>query len=409
MRHPSTPARPSRRRFLAGGAGLVFAPALIGCQTDGSAHAASTTRDQGPQFRLQPAGVWRLELAGGWPPGIYPQKIMFSPAGDRVAVQINQAIRIHEFPSGKEVTRLSYAGTITRDAFGFGHDGRTIIALHERAIPGNPMAQVFDAESGSHLRAIASPLDDGQTRHLASGLTTSANGEFCVVRLGFARAETKLVALDLKNGVTRSIIGQSEPRRRVLASQSISADGMIAVSERNPDALWSRDPGSLSRFVSIYDSASGRRIVDFLEAITGEGVLIWSPDGTLLAIGAPTTLLPRPDPTQPPGWPQFEAIHHAAWVWDTRARRTTISFPRIHAPMRNIAFSPDNRWLATTRVKYSRQLGSGLSVWRLSDGAEMFAYETPDLRLIHDVAFSPSGAHFIFAEDRELKIFRVIA
>ena len=65
--------------------------------------------------------------------------------------------------------------------------------------------------------------------------------------------------------------------------------------------------------------------------------------------------------------------------------------------------------MAAQRTKYSRVLGSGVSVWRVSDGAEMFAYETPDARLISDVAFSPSGTNFAFVEGQAFKMFRVIS
>lgn len=404
------PHRATRRTFLQGIAGLVFAPALIGYQTDGTAHAAGSTRDLGPQFRLQQVGAWRFNNEA--------YKFRFSPDGNFVALMSRREIHVLEFPSGRPVARIAESRIAAGEVFGFGFEGRAIVTLRrlpERNAPPLPeMIQVFETASGRLLDRIAPPPLDEKVTTRSIDVVASADGCYVAVKLFELRVnqppiESAIVLLDSRDFSVISILNESAPQRSFgihAGRMAISNAGLIGVAENDRARAMANAP----QLIAIYDLRSGERLAAFPGTQEGAATVAWSPDDSLLAVGSqPLASQDRFTAESARRNAHPDAVQEAAWVWDLRARRTIISFPPIHAPVRNTAFSPDNRWLATTRAKYSRQLGSGLSVSRLSDGAEMFAYETPDHWVINEVAFSPSGRHFAFTEGREFKIFRVIA
>lgn len=404
---------PTRRLFLKSSAGLVLAPALIGCHGGSPAHAAGSTRDLGPQFRLQPAEVWRFDNEA--------YRFKFSPNGDFVALISRRDIHVLEFPTGRPVARIAESRIEDLSVFCFGFESRTIITLRrrpERNGPTHPeMIQVFETASGRLLDRIVPPPLEAKAAPWSSDAVSSPDGAFLAVKMRDffmflnqpPSRETALVLLNTRDFSVVGILYESAPQRSFglhAGRMTLSNSLMLAVEELESSRLRANAPS----LIAIYDPRSAERIAAFSGTRQGAATIAWSLDGSLLAIGSeplpPPGYVPTPDSMEV----RFpETVRDAAWVWELRGRQTMISFPRIHSPVRSIAISPDNRWLATTRAKYSRQLGSGLSVWRLSDGAEMFAYETPDSRVINEVAFSPSGAHFAFTDGNEFKIFRVVA
>jgi WD40 repeat protein len=247
---------------------------------------------------------------------------------------------------------------------------------------------------------------DGGTDFFAERVATSSDSRFAAIRVERPFKETAIVLLDTKYLTVQGVVYESIPGLRYQRMLDVSRDGLVAVAENGAPLMRANLPPN----IAIVDPARNTRIADFPGTRQGTASLRWSPDGSLLAIGSEPLAPPAEEQSAVwPHAPNSPAVRDAAWIWDSRERRTKISLPLVHSPVRASAISPDNRWMAAQRTKYSRVLGSGVSVWRVSDGAEMFTYETPDARLISDVAFSPSGANFAFVEGQAFKMFRVIS
>lgn len=410
MLRPSIPMHTTRRRLLIGGAGLVFAPSLIAGQFGAPAHAAGS-RNLGPQLRLQHAGTWKFDNE--------TYKFKFSPDGNVVALTSRREIHVMEFPTGRTVTRISAPRIRDGEVFAFGFEGRTIITLRQPGARNGPqhdeMIQIFDAANGRLIDRIAPPPLDATVAKWPINAVTSPDGRFLVVNLNelstaplHLQKESALVLLDSHDFSVRSILRESAPRRSFgihAGRMALSNNLSLAVEESEATRRRANAPN----LIAIYDLRNGERIDAFPGTSQGAATVNWSPDGTLLAVGS--------QPLEPPGTPPKpdsmevrypETVRDAAWIWNALERRTILSLAKVHSPVMSADVSPDNQWLAIQRTKYSGARGSGVSIFRIADGEEVFTYETPDYWIINQISFSPSGAYLVFTEAREFKIFRVV-
>ncbi len=406
QRRPEPGACGTRRRFVTGALGaLLSAPAILPSKAEAFAQTAQggrNVRDTGPRLRLERVGVWSLEREA--------VQFKFSPDGRFVAMRFLHNIVVCEFPSGRIVARISNPGAMRSLTFGFGFEGKTVITMRRQRDADTPapteLVQILETESGRLLDRPELPPLEPRAGVFPLHVVTSLDGRYAAILLTQGGKETAIVVLDTKDMTVRGILYQSAPRRSYRGVLAVSGGGLVAVKELDPVLLNANAP----QRVAIFDSARNERIVDFVGTRQGVASLRWSPDGTLLAVGSQPLAPPAVERSnEGPNAPNSPAVRDAAWIWDFYGRRTKMSLPLVHSPVMNAAISPDNLWFVVERAKYGRTLGSGMSVWRVSDGAEMFTYETPDSRLINDVAFSPSGAHLAFAEKNEFKVFRVIS
>ena len=405
---------PRRRRFVSGGLamGLLkglgvmsLAPAILPSKAEAFPQVAQggrNMRDTGPQLRLERVGVWPLEREA--------VQFKFSPDGRFVAMRFLHNVVVYEFPSGRIVARISNPGAMRSLTFGFGFEGKTVITMRRQRDADTPapteLVQIFETESGRVLDRPELPPLESRAGIFPLHVVTSIDGRFAAVLLTQGGKETAIVVLDTKDSTVRRVLYQSAPRQTFEGVLTVSGDGLVAAAEYDPEGA---KIGARQR-VAIFDSARNERIADFVGTREGAASLTWSPDGSLLAVGSmPQHSLEVAARMAGPNALQIPAKQDAAWIWDLRERRTKLSLPLVHSPVMAAAISTDNLWMSAQRTKYNLTLGSGMSVWRVSDGAEMFTYETSDSRLINDVAFSPSGAHLAFAEKNEFKVFSLIA
>ncbi len=403
---PESAVCTSRRRFVTGALGAALsAPAILANKAEAfpqMAQGGRNMRDTGPRLRLERVGVWPLEREA--------VQFKFSPDGRFVAMRFLHNVVVYEFPSGRIVARISNPGAMRSLTFGFGFEGRTVITMRRQRDADTPapteLIQIFETESGRVLDRPERPPLEARAGTFPLHVVTSIDGRFAAVLLTEGTKEKAIVVLDTKDTTVRRVLYQSAPRQTFEGVLAVSGDGLVAAAEYDPEGA---KIGARQR-VAIFDSARNERIADFVGTRQGVASLRWSPDGTLLAVGSQPLASPAVERSnEGPNAPNSPAVRDAAWIWDLGEHRTKLSLPLVHSPVMNAAISPDNLWIVVERAKYSRTLGSGMSVWRVSDGAEMFAYETPDSRLINDVAFSPSGAHLAFSEGKEFKMFRVIS
>jgi hypothetical protein len=402
---PESAVCSTRRRFVTGALGAALsAPAILANRAEAFSQTAQdgrNARDTGPRLALVPAGTWLLtgEIMA----------FRFSPDGNRVAVRHWDRIAVYEFPTGKTIADIPKPSPVSLPSFGFGDDGRSLIVSprqigSDRVVP-TELVQVFDAASGRLLDRLAFPMMEGGAVFFADRVATSSDSRFAAIRVGQPLKRSAIVLLDTKDLSVRGVMYESAPGLVYRETLDVSRDGLVAVAENGASLMRANLPSN----IAIVDPARNTRIADFPGTSEGTASLRWSPDGSLLGIGSMPLHQHSTMQLQNPAPQPASAAQEAVWIWELRERRTKLSLPLVPSPVRAAEISPDNLWFATRRAKYSRVLGSGVSVWRVSDGAEMFAYETPDARLISDVAFSPSGVNFAFVEGQAFKMFRVIS
>lgn len=403
----SAPHRSSRRSLVAGflkGLGAMsLAPAILTREADASPQVVQgrqSMRDDGPRLRLEAADVWRLPREA--------TAMKLSPDGRTLALRYIDSVTIHETASGRVIANIIDGGPSTIRSFGFGADGTRLFTLRRISPRGQPqhseLLQVFDSTSGQLVDRLEPPPIDQRSDGQPNVVASSLDGRYIAVFMFSATREQAIVVVDTTDFSKKHVLYEQDSAYIFRRAMAISRDGTIAVDERRRSFSGNGAP----TLIGIYDPFLGRRIARFPGTGQGAASLNWSPDGTLLAIGSAPLEAPGtpPAPGSPEAHPQ--SVHDAVWIWDARAQATVLSLSKVHAPVSATGISPDNDWLAIRRVKYSRSLGSGLSIFRVDRGAEVFTYETPDSRIINDVAFSPSGTEFYYIEGLQLKKFNML-
>lgn len=216
-------------------------------------------------------------------------------------------------------------------------------------------------------RALASGGTDGQIRlwDVASGallqtLNEHTGAVFCVawstdgellasaghdgqIRLWeTAGAESP----DLQPAPVRTLAGHSGPVRGL----AFAPDGQTLAS-----ASWDRS-------VRLWDLPSGAPKETIPTQARPEG-LVWSADGRYLASGE---------------------LNHAFWVWDVENHKRRTAFYGKMAPVRALAFPPDNNTLDTACEDGSMQ------VWDMTTGQCIRSWQS-FARSVFDVAWSPDS------------------
>jgi WD40 repeat protein len=138
----------------------------------------------------------------------------------------------------------------------------------------------------------------------------------------------------------------------------------------SPDG--SRVAAALGGSAILWDWKAGtsRRVLDAAGASLG--TVAFSPDGTLLAVGA-TNLL---------------GSGSGVRVWDLAADRLRVEWRGAGQSVTRLAFSPDGKRLATVGATSSQQ--GLLKLWDIDSGREVFSAALPP-GTVTEVAFSPDG------------------
>ncbi len=382
---------------------MSAAPAILSHGAKALAQGASGMIGGG-QIRFVRQGGWRI--VPDYPKFPYNTiDFRFAPDGKRVGVRSGSNLTVYDFPSGREVCRILHPSLPQRYSFSFGPEGRFLISSPPMLKPlverPTMLAKFIDSETGKTVREI--PLADVGADIVGAGspIWTSPTGEIAVVGANAGNKGSAIVVVDLNSQSIRHVLNQTSGSAHFSREMAISSAGILAVQEQNGNRYW--EPSKLN----LFDLETGKRIAVLPANRPMLTAVAWSRDGSRLytAGNAPATSLDlRNDPEKAKiEWGEAEPI----WVWDgqAHARIGVISEPK--APVDWFAPSPDGRLLCAIRAKRKGGLGAGLSVWRLSDNAEIFSYETPDARLINGAAFTPDGSHLAWLELDEFKVFQV--
>jgi WD40 repeat protein len=381
---------PTRRRFLAGAAAGALA-SRAGHAAPQLAMGARPARGGGQGLRLDLVRTFR-------PPGNPSQIFDFklSPDGRRIAILApTSTLHVHEFPSFEPIAQVQRIPESTRGTFAFLADGERILSTpHETpGARGRSMAAatIYSSTTGERLFDIAKTEEWLARRRAVSFVATASDGTWPVVQ-GIGN-DQEFGVIDL---ATHSI-GRTYRRADGLSFfaplLAISRDGMLAAVRHSSQGVPT--PIELVRMTEGITRAvlSGNR--------PGVASLTWSDDGSFLATAGD---IPLPSESGRPKIGEPELV----WIWDIRTGQRITGIGSELFPVKNLSISSDNLWLlGGSRTKRNFSLGSGVSIWRIADGQEVFAYESRNADLVIGATFTRDMRHVVWFEGDVLKVYSV--
>jgi WD40 repeat protein/serine/threonine protein kinase len=261
----------------------------------------------------------------------------FSSDGTRLAVLGKDGPVVYDTTTWKEPVKLPLPGHAVLAAV-FSPDGKSLALAG--ALRGQALVSVWDAVTGKARITL-----DGAPGHGAIGpVAFSPDGS----RLVGANGRGDVFLWDLATGEELVRLGKEVPpappgRPSPPSIVTFTATGRILAAR--PD-----DP-----VLRAWDAETGQP-VESVEPLTGHDRIAFSPRGTWMVTTRTIASL-QPDRT----------IH----LWDTRTGKIRHVFPGHSRPIDCLAFSPDEKFLATGSWDNS------VTVWDTATGLEVGTYRSP--------------------------------
>jgi WD40 repeat protein len=273
----------------------------------------------------------------------YRGRLAFSPDGKHLVCGGEEAVRLYEAKTGKEVRRFErHPGLV--HALAFSPDGRTVAAALEYCIA------LWDVATGKrlHRRAehetpVVSLAFSPDGSDLASG-----DGE-----------EGTLILWGLKDRKPRHTFTGHFPN---VVSLAYSPDGKLLASGDGTRGTT----GGFDAKVRLWDLRAGRLLRQFPGHVNSIESLAFSPDGKRLA----------------------STGHDArAKVWDVATGKRLLQIRGEDTWYRSVAFSPDGKTLLVAGTP------GELALWRADSGRTVRGLGTPgdEKRMITGATFLPGG------------------
>jgi WD40 repeat protein len=269
--------------------------------------------------------------------------LAFSPDGKMVVCGREEAMRLYETETGKEVRRFERHPGHVR-ALTFAPDGKTVASAGEYTI------DLWDVATGKRLHPRA-----GHTTPVFSLAFSPDGGSLA----SGDSEEGTLIVWDLKDHKPRHTFTGHFPN---VLSMAYSPDGKILASG---DGYY-RGTGGLDAQIRLWDLSAGRLLRQFPGHLNSVESLAFSPDGKRLASGG----------------------HDARTkVWDAATGRRLLQIRGEDTWYKSVAFSPDGKNLLIAGSPGVRAL------WGADSGRKVRDLGTPgdESRAIEFAAFLPGG------------------
>jgi WD40 repeat protein len=271
-------------------------------------------------------------------------RLAFSPDGKHLVCGGEEAMRLYETATGKEVRRFERHPDFV-SALTFSPDGKTVASGGEYTI------DLWDVTTGKRLHPLA-----GHSRPVVS-LAFSPDGS--TLASGDAEEGT-LIVWGLKDHKPRQTLTGHFPN---VLSVAYSPDGKVLATG---DGYGNGGTGGLDAQVRLWDLSAGRLLRQFPGHLNSVQSLAFSPDGRVLA----------------------SAGHDArARLWDVTTGKRLLQIRGADGQFKSVAFAPDGKALLVAG-------SSGeLALWRLDSGQKVRDLGTTGggLRVILYAAFLPDG------------------
>jgi WD40 repeat protein len=269
-------------------------------------------------------------------------RLAFSPDGKHLLCGGEEAMRLFETATGKEVRRFErHPGFIY--ALAFSPDGKTVASAEGFTIG------LWDVGTGKRLHPFAGHMADVVSLAFSpdgSGLASGDSGEGTLIVWG------------LKDRKPRHTFTSHYPN---VLSVAYSPDGKVLASG---DGY--RGTGGFDAQIRLWDLSAGRLLRQLAGHLNGVESLAFSPDGKRLASGG----------------------HDArAKVWDVATGKRLLQIRGEDSWFKSAAFSPDGQALLVAGSP------GELALWRLDSGRKVRDLGTAgnENRTIEYVAFLPGG------------------
>ncbi|HUY35213.1 MAG TPA: protein kinase [Pirellulales bacterium] len=259
------------------------------------------------------------------------RSVEFSPDGRRLASWASdETVKIWDSATGKELLSLKGAGEVWSMAFS--PDGKRL------ASGSNDAVKIWDSVTGKELFSLKA--GSGNSGRFTSPAAFSPDGQ--------------RVAAGVDDNTVK--IWDSVTGKEMF---SLSHAGYVTGVAFSPDG-WRLASGSNDKKVKIWDSVTGEELL----SLKGGGVagMAFSPDGQRLALGSEDSRVVK--------------------IWDSTTGEELASLKGHTGILSGVAFSPDGQRLV------SASLGEPLKIWDSDTAKELFTIK--DLR-VQSVAFSPDS------------------
>jgi WD40 repeat protein len=402
----SSSRRTARRSFVGGalGAGILkglgamsLAPAILSREAEAAPQLAQGGRaasNGGPRMRLDLVRTFR-------PPGNPSQIFDFklSPDGRRIAILApTSTLHVHEFPSFEPIAQVQRIPESTRGTFAFLADGECILSTpHET--PGarggsTAAATIYSSTTGERLFDIAKTEEWLARRRAVSFVATASDGTWPVVQ--GRGSDLEFGVIDLATRAIARTYRRLDGLSFYAPLLAISRDGVLA-------AVPSHFSPRVAAPIELVRMTNGEVRAVLAANKPAIESLAWSDDGTLLATAG------RIPHLQQDGRPASDTgERELVWIWDVRTGQRVAGIGSDLFPVGSLSISENNAWLVGgNRAKRSFTLGSGVSIWRIADGQEVFAYESRNADLVIGATFTRDMRHVVWFEGDVLKVYSV--
>jgi WD40 repeat protein len=300
--------------------------------------------------------------------------VAFSPNGEVVAsASDDKIIRLWDLKSGREIQTLNgHTNGVYKSVFS--PDGKLLASCSV-----DQSVKIWEVATGRELRTLS-----GHTQPVKA-LAFSPDG--------------KLLASASNDGTVKLWDAAAGKEQRTLkhtqsTPSQTDVDSSVYAVAFSPDGKYIAS-GNGDATVSVWETATGREV----RIMKGHTGTIWavpfSPDGRLIASAS---------------W------DNTAIIWDAASGREIRKLggeksAGIEAQVRDAAFSPDGRWLATSEMGFDtarRQYAyNRIRIWDVATGREAKTL-TGHAKDINSIAFSPDGRKIASGSaDETVKIWDV--
>jgi WD40 repeat protein len=271
--------------------------------------------------------------------------LAFSPDGQRLVCGGEEALRLYETKTGKEVRRFERHPGFVR-ALAFSPDGKTLASAQEYTIT------LWDVATGKRLHPLAGHATPVGILAFSPDGSDLASGD---------SEEGTLIVWKLKDRKPRHTFTGHYPS---VLSVAYSPDGKVLASG---DGY--KGTGGFDAQVRLWDLSAGRLLRQFPGHLNSVESLAFSPDGKRLA----------------------SAGHDArAKVWDVATGKRLLQIRGEDTWSRSVAFSPDGKTLLVAGSP------GELALWRADSGEQVCDLGTPGT--IAGAAFLPGGRTVLTVE-----------